>query len=113
MPDFPSTGAIGSGVNPTPPTRANGSAEIPKTNTILFWKRMCIGTNNRTLTPDYDLLSREWEIPFTVDTSLPVSEITERIDTAMDKLGLYTKWKINYNNYTILALQEIREARTP
>jgi hypothetical protein len=50
-----------------------------------------------------EVTEQEWRIPFTVDNNLPVSEITERIDKAMDKLRLYTYWKINYNDYTISA----------
>jgi len=53
-----------------------------------------------------EITDKLWQIPFTVDTLLPLTEITERIDKAMDKLGLYTNWEINYNDYTITAIEK-------
>lgn len=115
MPDFPSVnGAIGSNANPTLPTRANGSINLdqlrtPPPNKIYFNRRMHVSDTKR-VDPNMldEIIERVWQIPFTVDTNLPVSEITERIDKAMDKLGLYTYWKINYNGYNITAYEKIK-----
>jgi len=112
MPDFPSTGAIGSSVNPGITTRANGPADTlngyvnttPVPNRIYYNKRVHKQNIKRVDPNTFDeVTEQEWRIPFTVDNNLPVSEITERIDTAMDKIALYTYWKINYNDYTISA----------
>ena len=112
MPDFPSTGAIGSSVNPGITIRANGSADTtngylspaPLPNKIYYNKRVHKQNIKRVDPNTFDeVTEQEWRIPFTVDNNLPVSEITERIDKAMDKIALYTYWKINYNDYTISA----------
>ena len=117
MPDFPSiTGAVGSSVNPGIATRANGSIDTtngylspaPPPNRIYYNKRVHT-TNLRRVDPNTfdEVIEKTWVIPFTVDHTLPVSEITERIDTAMDKIGLYNYWKINYNDYTITAVEKL------
>lgn len=117
MPDFPSiTGAIGSSVNPGIATRANGSIDTtngylspaPVPNKI-YYNRRVHTTNLRRIDPNTfdEVIEKTWVIPFTVDHTLPVSEITERIDTAMDKIGLYNYWKINYNDYTITAVEKL------
>ena len=117
MPDFPSiTGAIGSSVNPGIATRANGSIDTtngylspaPVPNKI-YYNRRVHTTNLRRVDPNTfdEVIEKTWVIPFTVDHTLPVSEITERIDTAMDKIGLYNYWKINYNDYTITAVEKL------
>ena len=108
------TGAVGSSVNPGIATRANGSIDptlnVGYKNTIYHNKRTFTQTikctDRNTFT---EVIEREWRIPFTVDDNLPVSEITERIDNAMDKIGLYTYWKINYNDYTISAYVRVTE----
>ena len=117
MPDFPSiTGAVGSSFNPGIATRANGSIDTtngylspaPPPNRIYYNKRVHT-TNLRRVDPNTfdEVIEKTWVIPFTVDHTLPVSEITERIDTAMDKIGLYNYWKINYNDYTITAVEKL------
>ena len=107
MPDFPSIiGAVGSSVDPT----LNGYVSpAPLPNKIYYNKRVHT-TNLRRIDPNTfdEVIEKAWAIPFTVDNNLPVSEITERIDAAMDKIGLYTYWKINYNDYTIIATEKIK-----
>ena len=106
MPDFPqimttpnvSVDTVNGRVNPAPfPNKIYHNKRVHTTNL----KRIDPNTFNETI-------EKAWVIPFTVDHNLPVSEITERIDNAMDKLGLYTYWKINYNDYTITATEKIR-----
>ena len=111
MPDFPHIMAT-----PNISTRKNGSIDTtngyvspaPVPNRIYYNKRVHT-TNLRRVDPNTfdEVIEKAWVIPFTVDNNLPVSEITERIDTAMDKLGLYTYWKINYNDYTITAVEKL------
>jgi len=104
MPDFPST--VSTQTN-GPAGTLNGYVNTaPLPNKIYYNKRVHT-TNLKRLDPNtYDeVIEKAWVIPFTVDNNLPVSEITERIDKAMDKLGLYTYWKINYNDYTITATE--------
>ena len=103
MPDFPSTVT----------TRGNGSVNgylspAPLPNKIYYNKRVHT-TNLRRIDPNTfdEVIEKTWVIPFTVDHTLPVSEITERIDKAMDKIGLYNYWKINYNDYTITAVEKL------
>jgi len=105
MPDFPST--VSTQTN-GPAGTLNGYVNTaPLPNKIYYNKRVHT-TNLKRLDPNtYDeVIEKAWVIPFTVDNNLPVSEITERIDKAMDKLGLYTYWKINYNDYTITATEK-------
>ena len=111
MPDFPHIMAT-----PNISTRANGSIDTlngyvspaPVPNKIYYNKRVHT-TNLRRVDPNTfdEVIEKTWVIPFTVDHTLPVSEITERIDTAMDKIGLYNYWKINYNDYTITAVEKL------
>lgn len=114
MPDFPSiTGPIGSSVNPGIATRANGSIDptyiSPLPNKIYHNRREHYSNLKRIDPNTFDeVIEKAWVIPFTVDHNLPVSEITARIDNAMDKLGLYNYWKINYNDYTITATEKIK-----
>ena len=95
-----------------PSIRANGSVDtlngyvspVPFPNKIYYNKRVHKQNIKRVDPNTFDeVTEQEWRIPFTVDNNLPVSEITERIDKAMDKIALYTYWKINYNDYTISA----------
>jgi len=81
----------------------------PFPNKIYYNKRVHT-TNLRRVDPNTfdEVIEKAWVIPFTVDNNLPVSEITERIDKAMDKIGLYNYWKINYNDYTIIATEKIK-----
>ena len=76
-------------------------------NSIYHNKRVHT-TNLRRVDPNTyeEVIGKAWVIPFTVDTLLPLTEVTQRIDAALDKLGLYTNWKINYNDYTITAIEK-------
>ena len=91
-------------------TTSNIAGTIRYKNTIYHNKRSFSQTR-KWIEPNTfkEVIEREWRIPFSVDNNLPVSEITERIDYAMDKIGLYTYWKINYNDYTISAYVRVTE----
>jgi len=99
MPNFPSTVGF-----PAVDTTNGYLSPAPLPNKIYYNKRVHKQNIKRVDPNTFDeVTEQEWRIPFTVDNNLPVSEITQRIDNAMDKLRLYTYWKINYNDYTISA----------
>jgi hypothetical protein len=104
MPDFPSivSNTLLDGLKGS--LSVNGSVTLPGLNKIFHNKKVHKQNIKRVDPNTFDeVTEQEWRIPFTVDNNLPVSEITERIDKAMDKLRLYTYWRINYNDYTISA----------
>ena len=103
MPDFPSTVTTRGDISvDTVNGYVNTTLLVP--NKIYYNKRVHKQNIKRVDPNTFDeVTEQEWRIPFTVDNNLPVSEITARIDVAMDNLGLYTYWKINYNDYTISA----------
>ena len=105
MPDFPSTRANGS------VDTVNGYVNTTSPLNKIYHNRRAYTQSIKRTDPNtfMEVIEKEWRIPFTVDINLPVSEITERIDTSMDKLGLYTYWKINYNDYTISAYVRLME----
>lgn len=112
MPDFPST--VSTQTN-GPAGTLNGyvNTTLLVLNKIYYNKRVHKQNIMRVDPNTFDQVTeQEWRIPFTVDNNLPVSEITERIDAAMDKLGLYTYWKINYNDYTISAFIRLQGQTT-
>lgn len=112
MPDFPST--VSTQTN-GPAGTLNGyvNTTLLVLNKIYYNKRVHKQNIMRVDPNTFDQVTeQEWRIPFTVDNNLPVSEITERIDKAMDKLGLYTYWKINYNDYTISAFIRLQGQTT-
>ena len=101
MPDFPQ---IMTTPNSSVDTVNGRVSPVPFPNKIYYNKKVHKQNIKRVDPNTFDeVTEQEWRIPFTVDTTLPVSEITERIDNAMDKIALYTYWKINYNDYTISA----------
>jgi hypothetical protein len=102
MPDFPHIMTTPNISVDTVNGYVNTTLLVP--NKIYYNKRVHKQNIKRVDPNTFDeVTEQEWRIPFTVDNNLPVSEITERIDKAMDKLRLYTYWKINYNDYTISA----------
>ena len=112
LPKFPSIkpSAIGRQLGKTVFTAASFSI-VPNPaadpNSI-YHNRRVHTTNLKRIDPNtYDeITGKVWVIPFTVDTLLPLTEVTQRIDAALDKLGLYTNWEINYNDYTITAIEK-------
>ena len=107
MPEFPSiTGPVGF---PAVDTTNGYVSTAPLPNKIYHNRREHYSNLKRIDPNTFDeVIEKAWVIPFTVDSNLPVSEITERIDKAMDKIGLYNYWKINYNDYTIIATEKIK-----
>jgi hypothetical protein len=93
----------------TPPSSQRDSHhQTSLANLIFHARRVHTTTIQRTDANTYDeITERVWEIPFTVDHSLQLADITQRIDTVMDKLALYTSWHICYNLYIISATEHI------
>ena len=103
---------LGTYVNIWQTPQGNGAvAHIPSMANLIFHNKRVHVTNLKRLDANTyeEITERVWEIPFTVDTLIPLVEITQRLDSALDKLGLYTNWKINYNDYNITATEQIRE----
>jgi len=50
-----------------------------------------------------------WEIPFSVDVNEPVTELTQKIQAVMVAKKIYKHWDINFNTFTILAVEETTE----
>ena len=91
----------------------NGTVTLPGLNKIFHNKKVHKQNIKRVDPNTFDeVTEQEWVIPFTVDARLPVSEITQRIDDALDKLRLYTYWRINYNDYTISAFIRVERQTT-
>ena len=112
MPKFPNIRptAIGRQLGKTDLTAASFSI-VPEPaadpNSIYHNKRVHTTNLRRIDTNTHEeVIGKVWVIPFTVDTLLPLTEVTQRIDAALDKLGLYTNWEINYNDYTITAMEK-------
>ena len=111
MPDFPST--VSTQTN-GPAGTLNGYVNTASLLNKIYYNKRVHKQNIKRVDPNTfdEVTEQEWRIPFTVDNNLPVSEITERIDKAMDKLRLYTYWKINYNDYTISAFIRLQGQTT-
>jgi hypothetical protein len=102
MPDFPATVITRGDISVDTVNGYVNTAPLPNR---IYYNRRVHKQNILRVDPNTfdEVTEQEWRIPFTVDNNLPVSEITERIDKAMDKIALYTYRKINYNDYTISA----------
>lgn len=50
-------------------------------------------------------IAQVWEIPFSVDVTQPVTELTQRIQAVMTNKKIYRHWDINMNTFLIIASQ--------
>ena len=57
----------------------------------------------------HDVLEQIWEIPFSVDVEVPVTELTQRIQRVMTDRKIYRNWDINFNTFLITAKQVTSE----
>ena len=81
----------------------------PNTNSIYHNKRVNTINHKRLNTHTREeITERVWQIPFAADQSISLTQITLRIDRALDKLGLYTYWRICYNDHIITATEHIK-----
>ena len=58
-----------------------------------------------------DVIEQTWEIPFSVDVEVPVTELTQRIHRVFTDKRIYKHWDINFSTFTILAKQETAQSR--
>ena len=58
-----------------------------------------------------DVIEQTWEIPFSVDVEVPVTELTQRIQRVMIDKKIYKHWDINFATFTIVAKQQTEQSR--
>ena len=56
-----------------------------------------------------DVYEQIWEIPFSVDVEVPVTELTQRIQRVMTDRKIYRHWDIDFSHFVIVAKQVITE----
>ena len=59
-----------------------------------------------------DVIEQTWEIPFSVDVEVPVTELTQRIQRVMTDKRIYKHWDIDFSNFIIVAKQVTNEWST-
>ena len=123
MPTFPSirnTGAVGSaiiaprqvgGTYPPTPTTVDSKPFVRrppplKINKIYFNKKRLADTYRELHTKSGPTILHIWEIPFSCDVDIPVTELTRRIDAAMAKIDSYQAWTIDYSQFIIKATEK-------
>ena len=79
----------------------------PTLNKIYFSKKVYNQTL-KTYDPNgyADTVRVIWEIPFSVDANESVTELVQRIQAVMTAQKIYRHWDINFNTFTILAVEE-------
>ena len=82
----------------------------PQLNKIYFNKKTLIKTE-KCYNPNMqqDVIEQIWEIPFSVDVEVPVTELTQRIQRVMIDRKIYRHWDINMNTFLITAKQVTNE----
>jgi len=78
----------------------------PELNRIYFNKKQLADTYRELHTDKSPSIRHIWEIPFSCDANLPVTELTRRIDAAMAKIKVYDAWKIDYSQFIIKATEK-------
>ena len=80
----------------------------PQLNKIYFNKKTLIKTE-KWWNPNMqqDVIEQIWEIPFSVDVEVPVTELTQRIQRVMTDRKIYKHWDIDFSNFIIVAKQTI------
>ena len=108
-------GAVGSSASPLIATRGNGSIPphphpIPVLNKIYFNKKNLIKTEKcYNANMQQDVIEQIWEIPFSVDVEVPVTELTQRIQRVMIDRKIYRHWDIDFSHFIIVAKQVTSE----
>jgi hypothetical protein len=109
MPTIPSIRQTSTASWPT----VNGTIPRPtalQLNKIYFNKKILKESvqryNPNTLQSE---VAQIWEIPFSVDVEIPVTELTQRIQAVMTAKKIYRNWDINMNTFLITASQVTSE----
>ena len=111
---FPSMPSIATVRRPTPSNAVTPVAPmmtmeeyLKKPNTIFFTKKRLHETLKRY---DHsrceDVIEKIWDIPFSVDSTEVVTELTQRLQRVMTLQKIYKQWEIDFNNFNIRAIQE-------
>ena len=99
MPAFPSIRAQADTVSVT-------QSPAPELNRIYFNKKQLADTYRELHTDKSPTIRHIWEIPFSCDADTPVTELTRRIDAAMEKTMSYSDWTIDYSQFIIKAVEK-------
>ena len=82
----------------------------PGLNKIYFNKKTLIKTE-KCYNPNMqqDVIEQIWEIPFSVDVEVPITELTQRIQRVMIDRKIYRHWDIDFSHFIIVAKQVTSE----
>ena len=112
MPTIPSIRQTPTASWPTVDTNGTLSIQSPQLNKIYFNKKTLKETvESYNLNSLRNETAQVWEIPFSVDVEVPVTELTQRIQRVMIDKKIYKHWDINFSTFTILAKQETEQSR--
>ena len=95
---------------PTVDTNGTISVQSPQLNKIYFNKKTL-----KEIVESYNLnslrneIAQVWEIPFSVDVEVPVTELTQRIQRVMTDRKIYRHWDIDFSHFVIVAKQVINK----
>ena len=112
MPTIPSIRQTPTASWPTVDINGTLTIQSPQLNKIYFNKKTLLETNKRYDASKYlDITEQIWEIPFSVDVEVPVTELTQRIQRVMIDKKIYKHWDINFATFTIVAKQQTEQSR--
>ena len=111
MPTFPSVRppTLSNAVPPVTPISPMMTMEeyLKKPNTIFFTKKRLHETVKRyDHNKNKDVIEQIWDIPFSVDSTEVVTELTQRLQRVMTAQKIYKQWEIDFNNFNIRAIIE-------
>jgi len=82
----------------------------PQLNKIYFNKKNLIKTEKcYNANMQQDVIEQIWEIPFSVDVEVPVTELTQHIQRVMIDRKIYRHWDIDFSHFIIVAKQVTSE----
>ena len=111
MPAFPSIRQTPTASWPTVDSNFTPVARFPpQLNKIYFNKKNLIKTEKcYNANMQQDVIEQIWEIPFSVDVEVPVTELTQRIQRVMIDRKIYRHWDIDFSHFIIVAKQVTSE----
>lgn len=113
MPTIPSIRQTPTASWPTVDINGTISVQSPQLNKIYFNKKTLTKTE-KCYNPNMqqDVIEQTWEIPFSVDVEVPVTELTQRIQRVMTDKKIYRHWDIDFSHFIIVAKQVTNEWST-
>ena len=110
MPAFPSIRQTPTASWPSVDINGTLSVQSPQLNKIYFNKKNLIKTEKcYNANMQQDVIEQIWEIPFSVDVEVPVTELTQRIQRVMIDRKIYRHWDIDFSHFIIVAKQVTSE----